>query len=108
MAGEHRDERPQAEAEGPDQERDQLDRAKISGASANGASFGQNSKKKLQPCFQKPTPSTIAKLTIDSTPVTVNWLVTVKGCAPGTIPNGIAPMTLANRMKVKAVNTHGT
>ena len=36
---------------------------------------------------------------IASTPVTVNWLVTVKGCAASTIPKGIMPMKLENRMK---------
>ena len=42
------------------------------------------------------------------TPVTVNWLVTVKGWTPGMIPNGIMPIRLANRMKMKTVNTQGT
>ena len=44
---------------------------------------------------------------IDIAPVTVNWLVTVNGCPPGTTANGIAPRILANSMKMKAVNTHG-
>ena len=43
---------------------------------------GTNSEKKCKPCFQKPTISTIEKLMIASTPVTVKWLVTVKGCTP--------------------------
>ena len=47
--------------------------------------LGTNSEKKCRPCFQKPTTSTIAKLMIAITPVMVNWLVTVKGWAPGTI-----------------------
>ena len=55
---------------------------------------------------QKPTPSTIAKLMIDITPVIVNWLVTVNGCTPVSA-NGMVPTKLANRMKMKAVNTHG-
>ena len=42
---------------------------------------GTNREKKCSPCFQKPTPSTIAKLISDMTPVKVNWLVTVNGCA---------------------------
>ena len=54
----------------------------ISSLRMNGVSFGTNSEKKCSPCFQKPTPSTIAKLMIDITPVTVNWLVTVNGWAP--------------------------
>src|SRR5690606_23654724 len=74
--------------------------------SANGVPLGTNSEKKCSPCFQKPTPSTIAKLMIDSMPVMVNWLVTVNGCAP-RIANGIAPIQLAARMKMNAVNTHG-
>ena len=45
----------------------------------NGAPFGTNSEKKCRPCFQKPTPSTIAKLITLMKPVTVNWLVTVNG-----------------------------
>ncbi len=79
----------------------------ISSLKMNGASFGTNSEKKCRPCFQKPTPSTIAKLISDITPVTVNWLVTVNGWAPGITPNGIAPIKLANRMKMNAVKTHG-
>ena len=66
-----------------------------------------NRVKNLMPCFQNPTPSTIAKLVIDITPVTVNWLVTVKGCAPGMIASGIAPIQFENRMNTNAVNTHG-
>src|SRR5690242_10238289 len=79
----------------------------ISGFRTNGASFGQKKLKKCSLCFQKPTISTIAKLVSDIVPVTENWLVTVNGCPPGTIANGIAPRMLANRMKVKAVNTQG-
>ncbi len=67
-----------------------------------------NRLKKWKPCFQKPTISTIPKLMIASTPVTVNWLVTVKGWTPGMIPNGIMPIRLANRTKMKTVNTQGT
>ena len=44
---------------------------------------------------------------IDMVPVTVNWLVTVKGCAAGMIPNGMAPTQFAARMNVNAVNIHG-
>ena len=39
-------------------------------------------------------------------PVTVNWLVTVKGWAP-TRAKGIIPSRLANRMNMKTVNTQG-
>ena len=41
------------------------------------------------------------------TPVMVNWLVTVNGWTPGSTPNGIIPIRLANRMKMKTVNTQG-
>ena len=63
--------------------------------------------KKCSPCFQKPTPSTIAKLMIDIVPVTVNWLVTVNGCAPGTIAERHRADPVGERMNMKAVNTHG-
>ena len=66
-----------------------------------------NSEKKWKPCRQKPTTSTIEKLMIASTPVIVNWLVTVNGWTPGITPNGIMPIRLANRMKMKIVNTQG-
>src|SRR5260221_2689433 len=41
------------------------------------------------------------------TPVKVNWLVTVNGCAWRITPKGMLPMRLANSRKMKAVNTHG-
>src|SRR5262249_37846225 len=68
---------------------------------------GTNSEKKWRPCFQKPTPSTIAKVISDMTPVKVNWLVTVNGCAAATMPNGMLPMRFANSRKMKAVNPDG-
>ena len=68
---------------------------------------GMNSEKKCRPCFQKPTPRTMAKLISDMTPVNVNWLVTVNGCARETIPKGMLPIRLANSRKMNAVNTHG-
>src|SRR5438270_4579862 len=68
---------------------------------------GTNKEKKCSPCFQKPTPSTIAKLISDITPVKVNWLVTVNGCAWRMTPKGILPIKLANSRKMNAVNTHG-
>src|SRR5437763_4435449 len=41
------------------------------------------------------------------TPVKVNWLVTVNGCAWRITPRGMLPMRLANSRKMNAVNTHG-
>src|SRR4249920_2936017 len=79
----------------------------INSLTANGVPDGTNNEKKCSPCFQKPTPSTMVKLMIDSTPVTVNWLVTVNGCAPGTIASGSAPIQFENKMNMNAVNTHG-
>ncbi len=38
----------------------------------SGTPDGANSEKKCRPCFQKPTPSTMAKLIRDMTPVIVN------------------------------------
>ena len=69
---------------------------------------GTNSEKKWKPCLQKPTISTIEKLMIAITPVTVNWLVTVNGCDAGPSANGIMPSRFANRMNMKTVNTQGT
>ena len=43
-----------------------------------------------------------------STAVMVRWLVTVNGCTPGTIPNGIIPMKFAIRMNMNSENTKGT
>ena len=79
---------------------------KISGSITMGVPCGMNSEKKWKPCRQKPTIRTIAKLMIAMIPVTVNWLVTVKGWAP-TRANGIMPSRLANRMNMKTVNTQG-
>jgi hypothetical protein len=52
----------------------------------------------------KPTISTIEKLRIASTPVTVKWLVAVNGCRP-TSASGSRPSRLANRMKVNSEKT---
>src|SRR4051812_8623202 len=79
----------------------------ISSLRMNGVPCGTNSEKNLKPWRQKPVTKTIEKLMIAITPVTVNWLVTVKGCAP-TNAKGIRPNRLANRMKVKMVKTQGT
>src|SRR3954447_11345467 len=72
-----------------------------------GMPGGMKREKKCSPCFQKPTPSTIAKLISDMTPVKVNWLVTVNGCAPWITPKGMLPIRFANSRKIKAVSTHG-
>ena len=55
----------------------------ISGEHDQGVPCGTNSEKKCRPCRQKPTISTIEKLSIASTPVMLKWLVGVNGCAAG-------------------------
>ena len=61
VTGEHRDERPQPEAERADQEADRTRSAAMTNLKTSGRPCGTNSEKKWSPCFQKPTPSTIAK-----------------------------------------------
>ena len=77
---------------------------KMSGHGTLGVPCGTNSEKKWKPCLAKPTISTIEKLMIASTPVMVNWLVTVNGWTP-TSATGIMPMKLANRMNMNSEKT---
>ena len=69
----------------------------ISGIIGSGVPCGTNSEKKCKPWRQKPTISTIEKLSIASTPVMLKWLVVVKLCTPGMIPNGIRPSKVGDQ-----------
>ena len=80
----------------------------MSHISHQGVPCGTNRLKKCSLCFQKPTTSTVPKLRIARTAVTVRWLVTVKAWTPGTMPKGIMPMKFATRMNMNSEKTSGT
>ncbi len=76
----------------------------MKGIIGSGVPCGTNRPKNFNPCFQKPTPRTIEKEMTARIPVTVKWLVKVKGCTP-TTPSGMRPSRLAKRMNMNRLKT---